>query len=269
MQNKTNLKSYTFIDGDFSMEINVSEEEKTIYMSQNKVAILFGIGGGTVSKFIKKLANSKWDSVSKNEQNGNKVFPSVSTELDFEIIKEIGQKYNPERLEKLENWLDEIFDENLPISLGESFKIVRYNHNNLNLKVKVDFINHTAWLTQEQISLILGVSISNISEHITHIYEDEELEIGATLRNFRIVRFEGNREVKRNVDHYNVDMMIAIGYRVKTKEAILFRTWVSNIVSGYITNGYVTDDSRFKVIENSNRMIIEKLDEIDEKILSS
>ena len=89
---KNNLKPYTFVDGDFSMEINVSEEERTIYMSQNKVAILFGIGGGTVSKFIKKIANSKWDSVSKNEQNGNKVFPSVSTELDFEIIKEIGQK---------------------------------------------------------------------------------------------------------------------------------------------------------------------------------
>ena len=263
---KNNLKPYTFIDGDFSMEIDVSEEERTIYMSQNKVAILFGIGGGTVSKYIKKIANSKWDSVSKNEQNGNKVFPSVSTELDFKIIKEIGQKYNPERLEKLENWLDEICNANLPVSLGESFKIVRYNHNNLNMNVKVDFVNHTAWLTQEQIALVLGVSISNISEHIAHIYDDEELEIGATLRNFRIVRFEGNREVKRNVDHYNVDMMIAIGYRVKTKEAILFRTWVSNIVSGYITNGCVIDDSRYKVLENSNRMIIEKLDEIDEKI---
>ena len=62
---KNNLKLYTFIDGDFSMEINVSEEERTIYMSQNKVAILLGISGGTVSKYIKKLANSKRDSVSE------------------------------------------------------------------------------------------------------------------------------------------------------------------------------------------------------------
>ena len=266
MQSNIKLSKHTFIDGDFSMEINVSEEERTIYMSQKEMVKIFEISQGTISKFIKEIYQSQMGQYSSDIQIVNMIFQNRTSFYSLEIIKEIGQKYNPERLEKLENWLDEICNVNLPVSLGESFKIVRYNHNNLNMNVKVDFINHTAWLTQEQIALVLGVSISNISEHITHIYDDEELEIGATLRNFRIVRFEGNREVKRNVDHYNVDMMIAIGYRVKTKEAILFRTWVSNIVSGYITNGYVTDDSRFKVIENSNRMIIEKLDEIDEKI---
>ena len=260
------LIKHTFIDGDFSMEINVSEEERTVYMSQNELSLFLDISQPTMSRLLKKIRDFQMGQYSSYIQKMNITGIKYSNYYRLEIIKEICQKYNPERLEKLDNWLDEICNARLPVSLGESFKIVRYNHNNLNMNVKVDFVNHTAWLTQEQIALVLGVSISNVSEHITHIYDDEELEIGATLRNFRIVRFEGNREVKRNVDHYNVDMMIAIGYRVKTKEAILFRTWVSNIVSGYITNGCVIDDSRYKVLENSNRMIIEKLDEIDEKI---
>ena len=268
MQNKLNLKTYTFTDGDFSIYIYVSEENGNLYMKQTEIASLLEISQSTVSKNIKNIDASKWDIYSKNEQIGINLNGKEVEYYGLKIIKEIGQKYNPERIEKLENWLDEILNGNMPVSYDDSLKIVRYNHNNLNLKVKVDFANHTAWLTQDQMSLILGTSASNISQHIAHIYDDEELEIGATLKNFLIVRFEGNREVKRYVDHYNVDMLIAIGYRVKTKEAIIFRTWVSGIVSGYITNGYVVDDSRFKVLEKNNLMMIEKIDEINDKIQS-
>ena len=189
---KYELTKHTFIDGDFSMEINVSEEERTIYMSQKEIAELLGISRVTVTKNITIIAENQMGQCSKNEQNRNIMFQNRTSYYSLEIIKEIGQKYNPERLEKLENWLTNLFSYNLPVALEESFKILRYNHNNLNLKVKVDFINHTAWLTQEEIALVLGVSVSNISEHISHIYDDEELEVEATLRNFRIVRFEGN-----------------------------------------------------------------------------
>ena len=192
MSSEQKITKQTFIDGDFSMDINVSEEERTIYMSQKEIAELLGISRVTVTKNITIIAENQMGQCSKNEQNRNIMFQNRTSYYSLEIIKEIGQKYNPERLEKLENWLTNLFSYNLPVALEESFKILRYNHNNLNLKVKVDFINHTAWLTQEEIALVLGVSVSNISEHISHIYDDEELEVEATLRNFRIVRFEGN-----------------------------------------------------------------------------
>ena len=198
MQNKLNLKTYTFTDGDFSMDINISEEKRTIYMTQNEIGLMLEIHRATVGKYMTKNGYSQMGQCAENAHFGASDVPRRAKLYSLEIIKEIGQKYNPERIEKLENWLDEILNDDMPVSYDDSLKIVRYNHNNLNLKVKVDFVNHTAWLTQDQMSLILGTSASNISQHINHIYEDEELENGATLKNFLIVRFEGN-EVKNTI----------------------------------------------------------------------
>ena len=269
MQSNIKLSKHTFIDGDFSIEINVSEEEKIIYMSQAEMAVLFGISIGTISKFIKKIHEIQMGQFSENNQFRKTIFQNRTVFYSLEIIKEIGQKYNPERIEKLENWLDEICNANLPVSLGESFKIVRYNHNNFSIDVKIDLTNNTAWLPQDDIAVLLGVTTSNVSYHISNIYEENELDKMSTLEIFSIVRFEGNREVKRNVDHYNVDMIIAIGYRVKSKLAIEFRKWVSSIVKNYITKGYVIDENRFKLLENNNNLLIEKIDGLKEVVIDN
>ena len=85
------------------------------------------------------------------------------------------------------------------------------------------------WLTQKMIAALYDVAISTINEHIMKIYADRELTEEATIRNFRIVQKEGNREVNRNVMHYNLQMIIAVGFKVNSERAVQFRKWVNNI----------------------------------------
>ena len=101
--------------------------------------------------------------------------------------------------------------------------------------------NETIWLTQAQMVYLFDSSKANISEHIKHIYKSHELEENATVRNFRTVRTEGKREVSRELEYYNLDMIIAIGYRVNTKRGTQFRIWANKILKEYIVKGYVID----------------------------
>ena len=264
------LIKHTFIDGDFSMEINVSEEERTIYMSQNKVAILFGIGGGTVSKFIKKIANSKWDSVSKNEQNGNKVFPSVSTELDFEIIKEIGQKYNPERLEKLENWLVDLLPENDIDIIDGDYEIVRYNQDNLNIPVRIDKVTNSLWMTQNEIAVLFETTIQNVGQHISNIFEEKELEKNSVVKKNFITALDG-KAYETNI--YSIDMILSIGYRIKTSKAREFRLWSNEILKrsidahyDYIINGYPLINSTVASLVSQSKEFNERITKVEESL---
>ena len=117
--------------------------------------------------------------------------------------------------------------------------VVVYNSGELELRVSVE--NDTIWLTQKQIVELFQSSKANISEHLTAIYKDEELLKKATVRKFRIVQKEGNREVARNVEHYNLDMIISVGYRVNSTKATKFRQWATSVLKEYITNGYAVN----------------------------
>ena len=107
--------------------------------------------------------------------------------------------------------------------------------------IEVRFENDTLWLTQQLIAELFQTSIPNISMHIKSIYEDKELEAGATLKNFLTVRQEGNRQVNRNLEYYNLDMIIAVGYRVNSKRATEFRQWATAVLRDYALRGYVID----------------------------
>ena len=270
---KKNLKPYTFIDGDFSMEISVSEEERTIYLNKTELANLLGIHRATITKYLnKKIADSKWDSVAENEQNGNKVLPSVSAELDFEIIKDIGQKYNPERIEKLENWLYDLFPENDIDIIDGDYEIVRYNQDNLNMSIVYDPIAKTPWLTQKQMSKIFGTSIQDVSYHIANIFEDQELDKNSVIKDYLNTAGDG-KTYKTTV--YNLDMIFAVGYRVRTAKAIQFRKWVTSIVEKHLVTNYITSGAlvnindyllnKFETIDNEITKVRQELDELKPK----
>lgn len=95
-------------------------------------------------------------------------------------------------------------------------------------KVNVKFIDEDVWLTQNQLADIYKTTQQNISQHITSIYKDKELEESSTNKKFLLVQKEGTRKVKTNIDHYNLDMIIALGYRVQSEVAIRFRIWATN-----------------------------------------
>ena len=114
------------------------------------------------------------------------------------------------------------------------------------VKVEVFFQNETVWLTQKRMSELFNVSTATINEHLTNIFKSKELNEGSTLRNFRIVQKEGNREVEREVNFYNLDAIISVGYRVNSVQATHFRIWATKTLREFIIKGFTLDDERLK-----------------------
>ncbi len=130
-------------------------------------------------------------------------------------------------------------------------EILIYQTESGNIKVDVMFEDDSIWLSQAQICEVFGKAKSTISEHIKAIFEEEELSPISTVRNYRTVQKEGNREVERDIEYYNLDMIIAIGFRVRSSTGTKFRIWANDKLKEYITKGFVLNDERFK---NGNSM---------------
>ena len=125
-------------------------------------------------------------------------------------------------------------------------ELVIYESKEGNIKLDVNLENETVWLSLEQMSKLFGRDKSVISRHIKHIFEEDELERNSTIANFATVQKEGLREVERNIDYYNLDVVISVGYRVKSLEGVRFRKWATERIKEYIIKGYTMDDERLK-----------------------
>ena len=115
-----------------------------------------------------------------------------------------------------------------------------------NNQIEVKLEHDTVWLTQSQIIELFQSSRANISEHIKHIFNSGELKPDSTIRNFRIVRKEGNRLISRELEHYSLDMIISIGYRVNSVRGTQFRIWANQVLKEYLVKGYALDKKRFQ-----------------------
>ena len=124
--------------------------------------------------------------------------------------------------------------------------MIIYENSNGDIKVDVTFEDENLWLSQSQLCKVFGRAKGTISEHIKNVFEEEELNRVSTVRNFQTVQLEGSREVTRDIEFYNLDMIIAIGYRVKSPQGIKFRQWATARLNEYITKGFVLNDDRFK-----------------------
>ena len=141
----------------------------------------------------------------------------------------------------------------------EENKIILYQDDNEITRVSVRFADEDLWLTQNQLAEIYQTTQQNIALHIKNIYADGELN-DSTHKDFLLVRQEGNRQVQRNIVHYNLDMIIALGYRVQSQVATRFRRWATQRLHEYIQKGFAMDDERLK--QGSNRYFRELLQRI-------
>ena len=130
--------------------------------------------------------------------------------------------------------------------MEEKGNIIIYQSEDGGVRIDVRLEEQTVWLTQQQMADLFGSSRTNVVEHIKHIYEDEELNEEATCRKFRQVRQEGNREVAREIPFYNLDMIISVGYRIRSIIATRFRQWATELLHEYIVKGFALDDERLK-----------------------
>jgi len=129
---------------------------------------------------------------------------------------------------------------------NQNNSIIIYEGKNGQPSIEVRLENETVWLTQAQLVGLFQSSKANVSEHIKNIYTEEELSPQATVRKFRTVQKEGAREVSRDIEHYNLDLIISLGYRIKSCIATHFRQWATVRLKEYIIKGFTMDDERLK-----------------------
>ncbi len=122
--------------------------------------------------------------------------------------------------------------------------VVIYQAKSGAIELKGDFDKETLWATQAQIASAFDVNVRTVNEHIKNIYRSDELAEKSTIRNFRIVQKEGKRSIEREIKHYNLDLVISVGYRVNSKRATQFRQWATKTLRGHIVDGYTINRAR-------------------------
>ena len=147
--------------------------------------------------------------------------------------------------------------------LAKTGKILIYQNEKGDTKIDVFFDGETVWMPQRVMAELYQVDVRTINEHIINIYEEGELEENRTIRNFRIVQAEGKRQVSREIRHYNLDMILAVGYRVRSNVGIHFRRWATNVLTEYMKKGFVLNDERLK---NPKEFGADYFDELLERI---
>lgn len=126
---------------------------------------------------------------------------------------------------------------------------------NQNVKLEVNMQDETVWLNAEQMAELFNTSRTNIIEHTSNIYSDEELAKNSTCQDFRQVRKEGKRTVTRTIQFYNLDVIISVGYRVNSKQGIIFRKWATSVLKNYMIKGYAVNQRRLEYLEKTVKLI--------------
>ena len=137
-------------------------------------------------------------------------------------------------------------------------ELIVYQGQGLDEPIQVRLEGETVWLSQKLIAELFQKDVRTINEHVQNIYDDDELLPEATIRKFRIVRMEGSRQVKRLIDHYNLEMVIAVGFRVRSRRGAQFRKWANDRISEYLVKGFTMDDERLK----GNVGVVDHFDEL-------
>ena len=145
-------------------------------------------------------------------------------------------------------------DEALPQS-----EFILYQTEDGRTRIQCRLENETIWLSQALIAALFQITVPTVNEHLKGIYADGELTTGATIRKFRIVRLEGSREVLREIEHYNLEAILAVGFRVRSQRGTQFRQWATARLGEYLVKGFTMDDERLKNPPGSGQK-----DDIDE-----
>jgi len=146
-------------------------------------------------------------------------------------------------------------------------EIVVYQADNFT-RVEVKLGNDTVWLNRNQIAALFNRDVKTIGKHINNVFTEAELDRGATVANFAIVQIEGDRKIERQIEHYNLDVIISVGYRVKSKQGTQFRIWANKVLKDYLLKGYAVNQ-RFERIEKDVNYLKNKVDEFDFQIRTS
>jgi len=129
-------------------------------------------------------------------------------------------------------------------------EIVLYRPNELAEHIEVKFDENTVWLNRQQMTVLFGRDIKTIGKHIGNVFSEGELDRAATVAKFATVQKEGDRSIKRNVEYYNLDVIISVGYRVKSQQGTHFRIWATKVLRDYLLKGYAINNRMDRIEDN-------------------
>ena len=231
-----------------AFEIVLSVCEKTAWLSSKQIGLLFGVSASRLAYHVKTILREKTlDKTVVKEETGNKVDGRKYRRkvYNLEMVKEIGRRLNSKKGEILQEFVERTF-----LEMGESTEgeVIIYKEGAISLPVTISPDRKTVWLNQKQIASLFETTRQNVSMHITHIYNEGELPEEKTHRYFIM---NTTNQKKYKVDFYNLDMILAIGYRMKGSRAMEFRAWASSVLIEYIRKGRAIDEKRSVVtVEN-------------------
>ncbi len=138
-------------------------------------------------------------------------------------------------------------------------KIVIYKPKSGDIELRIKLENETVWLTQKQMATLFNKGIPTVNEHIKNIYKEKEVDSNSTIRKFRIVQTEGERQVKRDIEFYNLDVIISVGYRVNSKRGTQFRIWATTILKNHLLDGFTVNEKRLQEQDTKIKELQEKV----------
>ena len=252
-----------FEDGKVSLDVKVSVDDGTIWLSASDMAKLFNVSVSTITRYINKtyfcdcrekcISNAKTHLYLRFE---DKTKPTKVYGMD--VIYALSRKYKYEMVDKLKE-----FEEKSKMNTSVQLDSIIYNNGSISLRIEVSPNEETVWLTQNQMATLFETSRSNIGLHIANIFKEYELDAKSVSKEILHTASDNKNYLTQ---FYNLDMILAIGYRVKGKRAIEFRRWVSNILKKYLMKGYVIDNQRVVVSQENYDSLKQQVLELQSRV---
>jgi hypothetical protein len=260
-----NYQIIKFIDGDFELDVNVSPEEETVWLTKNQIAALFERDRTVISRHINKVFSQQElqpaQVCAKNaRQVGGQIHHTVFYNLDVIIL--VGYRVKSQRGLKLKQFLIDYLASLKGDYSQNNSQIIIYNNGEVSLSVNVSPEEETVYLNENQISVLFETSRQNVNLHIQNIFKEGELIENSVRKDFLHTAQDGK---KYNVTFYNLDMVLAIGFRTKSRQAIEFRKWASGVLKQYMIKGYAVSDARCLECQTSILELKTKYLELEEK----
>ena len=264
MQNKKEEGIKTYKNEYGVVDVRFDYLNHQIWLTQEEMSVIFGITKNAITKNISRIEKSGIFDLQNQKShfinNGKRV--NLYSSSYVELLKD---KIKNDSCTNFIKWYDAVFES---IELN-NYKIVRFNQNNIELEVRFTNDYETAWLNQNEIAQLYGVSRENITTHISNIFNQGELEKVSVSKFFL---HTGSDKKTYDVEYYNLDMILSIGYRVNSERGIAFRKWANSVLKDYLIKGYAVNEKRLaslgKTIEIQNKMLSMTMD-VDYEELSS
>ena len=266
--NKEYIKE-VYKNDEVELEIKVDLDYESVWLNQDDLSKLYKIERSWIGRVIKQNIQNSDRCCAKLAQHlpDGRVFQKKHYSL--EVIEKIGYKINVDITKDFINFSNDLLNELRNKSSEKWLPIEVFSDGDVRLEVSVSPNEDTVWLSQNQISILYSISKSNTSEHINNILNDGELD-NSVVRFFRTTASDGK---EYNIRKYNLDMILAIGYRVNSKIGMIFRKWTTNIIKRYLMKGFVIDERRvtqykdnYKDLMTSVISINNKVDNLDKRV---